>query len=297
MLWYTNNLIVKFKKTDMDSQIVGALIGAVGIIIAAIIGVWGKSKAKEANEMSKKADEVERQFGNVSKHLQDESIRRYGFRASSMVSKAEIIDLQGTIKLTRSIHGVQITGADVSLAAIPGIVWVEHPEGKITQFPDLVGQPNFPKHVALTRERCGGKQCDFKVNVAGGLAQGDPPLDYTFQTVYSKGVCMTKEEASEAYGNDVFKMEYHSCDVDIPMGALELEVVFPQGYVVETFAGAFLGKPEYMHNPELKRVQPSFARHSQGAHLRIEEPLFGLRYLIYWMPPPQKEVEQLRQKG
>lgn len=281
----------------MDPVIIGALIGAAGAIVAAVLGVWAKSKAKKATEMSKKADEVERQVEGVSKGLQEESLKRYGFRVNSVLSKAEITDLQGTTKLTRSVREVQITRPDVMLADIPGMVWVDHPEGKINQFPELVTPTHFPKAVSLEKERCEEKRCEFKVKVTGGLTQGDPPLDYEFQTVYSKGVCMTKEEMDEAYKGDIFKMEYHCYDVDIPMNVLELEVVFPPGYAVEAYAGVLFGKTEYMHNFELQRVQSGFRRELRGAHFRVQDPLLGFRYLIYWVPPSQKEVEQLRQKS
>lgn len=288
----------------MDPVIIGALIGATAVIVAAVLGVWGRSQAKKANQMgkrvaetAKRADEVEREVEGVSKGLQEESLKRYGFKASSVVSRSEITDLQGTMKLTKEFHGVQITRPDVVLADIPGMVWVDHPEGKIKQFPDLVERPHFPKFVDLKPENYEEKRCEFRVVVTGGLTQGDPPLNYEFETVYSKAACMTKEEMDKAYEGAIFKMEYHSSDVDIPMDVLELEVVFPQGYTVEAFPGVFFGKVEYMHNFELQRVQSGFTRELRGAHFRIQDPLLGFRYLIYWVPPSQKELDQLRQKS
>ena len=108
---------------------------------------------------------------------------------------------------------------------------------------------------------------------------------------------MTKEEVEQAYKDDAFKMEYHSISIEIPTDRLEIEIVFPEGYAVQTFPGVFFGRTEQMHELELQRVNSGFERTNRGGRFTVNQPLFGFSYFIYWESPPRRVVDSLRQVG
>ena len=105
---------------------------------------------------------------------------------------------------------------------------------------------------------------------------------------------MTKEEAAETYAKDLFKKEYHSFDVRFTIDELEIETEFPEGYNVRAFPGVFLRGSETWHDLELQRIKEGIEATSRGARLKIREPRIGYRYLIFWEPLPQRQLQQLR---
>ncbi len=109
----------------------------------------------------------------------------------------------------------------------------------------------------------------------------DPPLDLVFRLRVNAGYVMSEQALKAAYPTG-FPHEYHAWSVDLPTELLEVEIRFPQHYRAQAFAGVFLSGTETMHNAELSRIQGGLEKLPQGARLRIEGPLPGLGYLIYW---------------
>lgn len=215
-----------------------------------------------------------------------------------MSAKMRMKNLEGETEVTRVYRGVKVIRDGVTITNISGRVWVSHPGGKIITAPHLMGAPSFTKAVELkviaTTEQAAGQECEFKIEVTGGLTNGDPGLDYEYQAVYSKGVCVTREEMADAYRGDEFDKEYHSFDVVEVINKLELEVTFPEGYKVHAYPMVFFANGETIVQKELQQIIPGFSKTATPSVLRVDQPKVGFRYAIYWIPPSAREVEQLR---
>lgn len=269
--------------------IIAALISGVAVIVAAIIAARERRRAKDAET---NVEQLEKSIAETSGLCQEDYLRRYAFKAASVTDVRTIKDLQGTVEQLRQYHGVKIMDKGISLASLPGRVWVA--PGRIVEDPSLVAPTNFSKAVTLAIKSRAPDRCEFTVEIAGGLTEADPGLDYGFRTTYSRGVVMTKEEVEQAYREHVFKNEYQSFDVDFPLDELELCVKFPERYRVECFPAVFVGYSERMHNLELERAKGGLKVTPTEARLRVKEPLLGFRYAIYWLAPPEKEFARLR---
>lgn len=272
----------------MDPQIVGAIIVAIAAVIGAVIGAISSQRSRS------RLRKVEAETLDVSESLRDDVIGTFGYKISFVSSKMRMTNMQGTTEVTRSYRDVKVVRSGVTITHIPGRVWVEHPTGKIATCPQFIGMPSLPaKAVELKIVEAKDKECVFNVEVTGGLTDNDPGFDYEFQTTYSKGICVTREEMEEAYKQADFKKEYHSFDVVTPIDILDVEVVFPEGYRVQAYPVVFYLNSELIINRELERVKAGFDKTATSAKFRVEQPKIGFRYAIYWLPPSSREVEQL----
>lgn len=273
--------------------IIAGVIGAAAVIAASIIAAVQAGRAKDAKD---DVNELQETIAETSSLREQEYLRRYAFKAASVSDVRTVKDLQGTVEVVRQYQGVKVVDKGISLGYLPGRVWVS--PGTITKEPSLIPPPSFSKAVSLVIQSSESQRCEFTVEIAGGLTEGDTGLDYGFRTTYCRGVVITKEEMDQAYRDDVFKNEYVSFDVDFPLDELELRVEFPEQYKVQCFPAVFLAYSECMHGLELQKTRDGFeAMSTGGARFKVKEPLLGFRYAIYWIPPPEKEVDRLRAEG
>lgn len=272
----------------MDPAIVGGIIGGAGAVIGAVIA------AIIAVSSRKRLDNIEKETLDTSLAVRKDLMDTFGYTMGSVVWKLRMTDVQGAVELTRICRDVKVVRSGVVITQIPGRVWVVHPAGRITTCPTLIGTPSLPaKAVELKILQENDKECVFNIEVTGGLTDGDPGLDYEFQTICSKGMCVTREEMEDAYRQADFKKEYHSFDVTTPIDILELEAEFPEGYRVQAYPIVFYLNSELTINRELERVRGGFNISGTSAKFKIEQPKIGFRYAIYWVPPSLREVEQL----
>lgn len=271
----------------MDAQIIAAIIVAIAAVIGAVIGTISAQRTKT------RLKKVEDETLDVSESLRGE-IETFGYKISSVLSKMRMTNMQGATEVTRTYRGVKVVRSGVTITHIPGRIWVDHPTGKITTCPQLTDTPSLPaKAVELKIVTAEDKECVFNIEITGGLTNSDPGLDYEFQTTYSKGICVTKEEMEEAYKQADFKKEYHSFDIVSPIDILDLEVAFPEGYLVQAYPVVFYLNSELIINRELERIKVGFDKSGTSAKLRVEQPKIGFRYAIYWLPPSSREIEKL----
>lgn len=277
----------------MDVQIIGAIIAGIFAVIGAIIGVIGVRGERLERGKRQKAEQATK---TSLLFLMKELEYRYGLKASLVVSSMELRDFDGTVELKRTWEELRVAPGGAPVSSIPVRIWVQHKDGKIIQPPNLVKPVNFPKSVDIRHVKTGDKEYDSRIEITGRLTDADPPLAFTFVTVCSKGVCASKEEMDETYKQDEFKKEYHSFDVTMPMDVLELRVKFPDGYLFDAYPMVFYGHTETTYDPEFQRVKDGFGRTANSAYLRVELPLVGFRYVIYWIPPTEQQLAQLKQK-
>lgn len=280
----------------MSTEIVVAIIGALAILIASIITAIVQTVDNRRNKI--RLAKIEAVTIQSSTSLKEEFTESCGYKTNAVYMKMRMIDLQGKTEIVTSHQGFQVHRKDLTIAHIPGGVWVQHPDGYIETLPYLTSPPSLLTKAVELRDvnvKEDGKRCTFKVEVTGGLTSADPPFDFEDRTVLSKGVCITKEEMEEIYKSDDFKKEYHSYDVIFPMDVLVLEVEFPEGYSIQPYPIVFYLYSELVNNIELTRVKTGFQSLVRGARFTVDEPRVGFRYAIYWIPPTIREVERLLQ--
>jgi hypothetical protein len=266
------------------------LIGTIGTIAATI---WGARQKKQVNEQKQHIDKqkqhidkIETGIQNSGKHLASDQISRFGVKIRSASIYAEILNNQGDASIIRTIRGFQIVTDNITIGAIPFKVSASGPQAKL--LPQLLVEATVggnggggpypkdvtPRQVVLTSN---DQLMAAALEVTGTLSRCDPPLDLVCKVGVNAGYVMS----SPAYASG-FPHEYHSWTPDLPTEMFEIEVRFPESYHPQTFAGVFLGGTETMHNAELNRIQGGLEKLPHGARLRVEEPLLGLSYLIYW---------------
>jgi len=278
----------------MPTEIIVAIIGASAVVVASLITAivqtinYRRSKIRLA--------QIEDVTVKSSISLKEEFTESCGYKTKAINVKMRMVDLQGKAEIIASHRGLKVIRKDLTIPHIPGCTWVQHPNGKIDQLPQLTSQPSLITKAVELRDinlKEDGKKCTFKVEVTGGLTSADPPFDFEDRTVLSKGLCVTKEEMEETYKSDEFKKEYYSYDVIFPMDLLVIEVEFPEGYRIQPYPIVFYLYSEFVNNKELNRVKTGFQRLATGARFSVDKPLVGFRYAIYWIPPTMREVERL----
>lgn len=274
----------------MDSTIIAAIIAGLFGVAAAVAGALATWRANN------RRSQAEKETLAVSKSTQDALLETSLYRANSALSRMVMTNLDGRTEVTRDYRGIKVNPRAGSINSIPGRSWVSHPAGQIIQGPELVGPPTLhTKYVQLKIVNADNKVAEFNIEVTGGLTQNDPAFDFEVRTVYSIGMCITREEMVLAYTNDPFKNEYHSFDVTFPVDLLDLEVAFPERYQVQAFPTVFYINSENPNDTELVRIRGGFNKTPTGAKFRVDQPKVGFRYAIYWVPPTRQEVDALQQ--
>lgn len=278
----------------MDPAI-GGIIGASITAAASIAGnvILVRSRAAERRRTNRVLQAIPKALDRVTQDAG--KTHGYAYKARCARAKSVIEDFEGTVHMIREWHGVGVLAEDMTLNSIPCEAWASAPatiekEPELCQWLETTG---FHKHISLVPEQSGDQFRKFRIEIEGGLHKADGVIDYGFQYTWSKAACMTKEEAAEAYANDTFKKEYHCFDVRFPLGELEMEVEFPEGYDVKAYPGVFLGGSETWDDLELQRIKGGIQPTKRGASLKITDPLIGYRYLIFWVPLSRKELEEL----
>jgi hypothetical protein len=256
-----------------------SLLGLLGVAIGAVSATRQKRQAEIAEIGSQKS----------GKQQARELISRFGVKIGTASIRAEIQNNQGDALLTRTLRGFQILNDNITIGAIPFRLNAEAPQAKLLpQFSvnatssGPTGGGAYPKDVRLGQVSLtdGDRAVSGMFEVTGTLSRFDPPLDLVLTLKVSAGYVMSTPAYAEG-----FPHEYHSWTPDLPTEALEIEIEFPELYRPQVFAGVFFGGTETMHNAELSRIQAGLERLPRGARLRIEEPVVGLSYLIYWKGP------------
>jgi hypothetical protein len=229
----------------------------------------------------KKPDAAQK-MGTAVRKSMDEN---FGFSAEAIHSKAEVLNLDGDVKVTRGCKGIKLKPGFM-MAHIPAVkVFVSTPGGSIKNGPNLITHKEFPKDISLVTSRKTATECIYQIQIPTILTSNEPPLDYEVETEFSKAVLMSRDAVDKAYTNDLFKRDYFSVDAEFPMDDVEIEITFPEGLAVTTFGTVFLLHSETLEDSEFQRVKKGFERTNRGARFEIHRPTVGFRYAIYWSMP------------
>jgi hypothetical protein len=252
----------------------------------------GAAATLRAARVKQRAEQLEKGIQKSGSLLARELIDRFGVKVRSVSVLVEILNDQGDAAITRTIRGFEIV-QDITISAIPVKTKIAAPQGKLLNTLDVEatvdveakaqGGAPYPKDVTPVQIELtdNDRSLSAMLEVAGLLSRFDPPLDLVYRLQVKAGYVLSADALKTAYPQG-FRYEYHASATDLPTGALVIEIRFPAGYRAEPFAGVFLGGTETMHNAELNRIQGGLERLPHGARLRVEGPVLGFSYLIYW---------------
>ena len=226
----------------------------------------------------------EQRMQEVAIDQSEKAAQDYGWRAQACTSSLSILNRQGDSRVKRAWQGIR---SRREVANIPGRFFLATPGGSIAERgPRFIEPTNFPKAVTWNREikqSNGVHEIEYTVTITNSLTPHDPPLNYGIEVDYERGVLMNLQAVKDAYANDAFKWDYHSVKVAFPVAQLTIEVEFAEDFGFKTFPSVFYGHENY-HDLEFQRVRNGFVRGLRSM-FRIEEPMPGFEYLIYWKLP------------
>ncbi|MGD9115753.1 MAG: hypothetical protein PVJ61_01020 [Dehalococcoidia bacterium] len=272
----------------MDPAIIAAIIEGVAIIAG---GIFVAILNNRKNQQVHRAESAARAIHDL---IRD----RWGFTEKIAKTKVTIKNPDGLTYIRAERRGAK--AQNVQLLHIPGKVSTDHPQGTIVQEPRIISKsPSNPRDIELHVRDVGKTRqtCEFSIDImGGGLSPNEGEIDYEYEIAFSKMFSMTREELEELSKEKIFKAEYYFHDVTFPTDTIEAEIEFPEGYQVETYFAVFAGATEFINAVELKDKKNCFTRTQRGGYFKIENPLVGFRYVIYWMPPSKEDFEKFKQE-
>jgi hypothetical protein len=126
------------------------------------------------------------------------------------------------------------------------------------------------------------------VEIQGQLGANTGFVGFETRHPIERAFYMKREDIEKGYARELWKTEYAGVFVQLPTGRLDMTVQFPASFQsprLEAGPVVFIGSGEKAHDAEIARVRASFRLGDGEARLTVEEPLQGLLYGIYWMPP------------
>lgn len=222
-----------------------------------------------------------------TKQLQAAARESFGWTAQEITSRLCILNEQGDTRVIRASDGIR---ANYEIGSIPGRFWLATPGGKIKNSPSFKGPSNFPKAVTWNYtpdpETGGEKAIAYTVTITNYLTPLDPPLSYSVEADYERGILTSPEDVKREYAKDAFKWDYHAVKVTFPVERLTVAVDFKVDLDIKTFPGVFYGHERH-HDLEFQRVRNGFSSSPDGykSTFTIEQPKLGFEYLIYWELP------------
>ena len=263
--------------------LLGTLVAAVATLRAARVKQQAERLGQRAEQLGQRNEQLEKGFQSSGSLQARALIDRFGVQVRSVSVLVDIENDQGDAEITRTIRGFKID-KDITIATIPVTT---RTSGKLlkalgVKATDQGGAP-YPKAITPIDIKLtdNDRSLSAMLEVAGSLSRFDRPLDLVYSLRVTGGYAMSAQAVEAAYPQG-FRHEYHASSIDLPTESLVIEVRFPADYRAEPFAGVFLAATETMHNAELSRIQGGLEKLPHGARLRVEEPLLGFNYLIYW---------------
>jgi len=291
----------------VDPAIVAAFIGAGASISVAIFSTIRGNRARadlagvqqELGSISRALStahtalaDAQRESHLASKALSNAQRHKYGFFADALKITVAIQDVSGSAVTQREWRGLQVS-PQASMAAIPGFFTITN--GEFVRYPEIIAKnDSFPKAVQMRHVRTDPRSCEYLMEIAGMLTADDPKLDCTVQVSHRGGFMMSREDVEAAFPTGTFRNEYQKVFVEIPLGEIQIDVKFPEGYQAECFHTVFIGHSETVDNVELNRIHPGFQRNKTGASLHVDGPLLGYAYAIYWVSPTAAELAAVK---
>lgn len=155
--------------------------------------------------------------------------------------------------------------------------------------------PGSPQDAELYREQIqegdGWARRMSTVLFPGAVDPDTRGLGFHISVGKSQLFCATREEAEEAYADDMIQQEYASIVPRFPTDRMRMRITMPDEYEplkLDARARVFYEDTEMPAEEERKRVKEDGGFNFSGgvATLAVTDPKPGLAYAISWTPPP-----------
>lgn len=135
------------------------------------------------------------------------------------------------------------------------------------------------------------------MEITGSLVEGQS-LSYEIEARLLKAFLMTEEDV-EQHASPSFRREYNAFYVVSLVDELEISITFPETFQANFYCGVAMGDvvtQAAMNSEELNRIEKNqwFKKDQKWARLKVQGPLIGFSYLIYWTPPPKNVIDALK---
>ena len=261
---------------------VAVVLTLAAVAIARVLTRVFQKAEHRADQAESRADRAERAKDAAGRAIVESHVLKgFAYGADVAQGKLTVENLDGDCMIRRSLVGVRANDG-FTVANMSGIVGTS---GEVTLSPRLLNMAGLPKDRVSFKSLVKGRAGQFEFSFAPPLKSDDPPFEYTVEVSFERGTLMTRAAIEQQYKDDAFREEYYGIRVDIPVAALELEVVFPPGFQPRVGGTALYGDTEIVADAEGARVAKAVQQTSAGAKVRLEQPLLSYVYAIHWMPP------------
>jgi hypothetical protein len=273
----------------MIVEILSATAGVGATIWAAF---YAERKRKLVKQADQRAVQAEKTVEAVIKSTEEQLLRRIGYKFDYSYCRLDVLDLEGTCRITRLWRGAKVTGA-LRLPHLRSDIDFTTPGSQLTGLPELIEEVDFPKPVNFRAERSNGSmnKCAVFLDIEGDLTQDDPELSYGYEYVMSRAFLMSREAVLENYKDDFVKDEAYSLVEDVAY-KIEIEITFPLTFPVEVRWGVKLRSVDTLHDGEYERIKNNRKRIPRGYRFTVENPLMPFEYFIHWWPPPVPRAQR-----
>jgi len=282
---------------DNTIALVSGLLAFIAALITTIIAIRSVENKTpigtgDADEISRLKEQI-KQYESASKDIGELVTEHFIHKIGSLSITHRLIDLEGRTKSEWKWDEIQIIRQGARLPVLSHDMWFSS-GATITRGPECSGE-NRSLSMDIYERKSNSWKC--QMIIPGALQYGES-LSYSLSAEIDKGFLVTKEEVEKS--TEEFKREYWAFCVVSLMEKLELEVSFPEGYSVKCNVGVSLGpiirSEVSMDGEELSRIRGNkwFVTSNGSARLTVMKPLIGFSYLIYWIPPAEKIVAELR---
>jgi hypothetical protein len=205
----------------------------------------------------------------------------FAYSVERVRSVVTISSLEGDANVLRELHEVRPTES-MTMRSLHGKV---SGSGEVTVPPALVSPiVGAPGDYVFSSALKAPGEASYEIEFKRPLSHNEA-IDLAVQTGFRHLHRMTRAEIGEAYRGDDFRNEYTAMTIDVPVGVLELEVVFPAGFKADVYGVVFYGDSETVAEAESRAVRDAVTPLTDSSfRLTIANPQLRFQYGIYWIP-------------
>jgi hypothetical protein len=241
--------------------------------------------------LRRKQAETQAQAVSINKKIQSKFMEQPASKVGVISLTANILDRQGLSKTIWRWEDFRTVHQNVTRDVIRGELWFG-PTSQILKKPSF--KYVFPRTVTPEIIELDNYKFKYQIHIDGLLNYGES-LGYEFRVEVANAFFMNREDFAKYTEKEpqAFNKEYWGYSILIPVDKLELNLTFPQGYVVETYPGACIGElvvEDQLFDQEIQRIQDNgwLVKNGNSVQLTVQNPIMGLSYFIYWEPLPKQ---------
>jgi hypothetical protein len=248
-----------------------AIAFAIAAVLTAVVIGFGRILLNVRN----KAEQAVGQLTSIPRKTMS-----FAYSIKRVRSVTTIRNMEGDAVVLRELFGVQPTQS-MAMSRLYGKMAGSGEVVVPPRLKSITGGPGLREfRSALTAPGALSYEIDFNRALSH-----DESVDVAIEADFLRLHKMTRADIDREYRNDVFRHEYTAMTIDVPVGVLELEVVFPAGFEASAAYGVvFYGDSEIVADAESRAIRDIVDRSSGSLVLSVPNPQLRFQYGIYWLP-------------